>query len=117
MKKSSHRRGLVAEALCRAALRLKGYNIVASRYRSRLGEIDIIARRGSYLALIEVKARPSHRMAAEAITHYQRERLERAAADFLARHPHLNRHQVRFDAMLVAPWRWPLHITDAWRPE
>ena len=117
MKKTSYRTGLAAEALCRAALRLKGYRIIAARYRSKLGEIDIIAKRGRALALIEVKARPNKETAAESILMRQRERLERAAMDFLARHPHLNRHELRFDVMLVAPWRWPVHITDAWRPE
>lgn len=117
MKKTNYKTGLAAEALCRVALRLKGYSIVAARYRSPMGEIDIIARRGGSLALVEVKARPSREAAAEAILQHQRERLERAALNFLARHPHLSQHQLRFDVMLVAPWRWPVHITDAWRPE
>jgi len=117
MKKTNYRTGLAAEALCRMALRLKGYGIIASRYRSPLGEIDIVASRGPCIALVEVKARPSREVAAEAVGTRQRERLERAANDFLARHPHLNRHQLRFDVMLVAPWRWPVHIADAWRPE
>ena len=116
-KKTNHRTGLAAEALCRLALRLKGYSIVAARYRSPLGEIDIIARRGHSIALVEVKARPTRSEAAEAIGPQQRARLARGAADFLARHPHFNRHQLRFDVMLVTPWRWPEHIADAWRPE
>jgi putative endonuclease len=117
MKKTNHRTGLAAETLCRLALRLKGYSIVAARYRSPFGEIDIIARRGKSLALIEVKARPTKELALYAVQPEQRARLERAATDFLARHQHLNRHQPRFDVMLVAPWRWPVHIADAWRPK
>ena len=117
MKRTSYQTGLIAEALCRMALRLKGYSIIAARYRSPMGEIDIIARRGGSLALVEVKARPSQETAAEAILHRQCARLERAALDFIARNPHLNRHRIRFDVMLVAPWRWPVHIKDAWRPE
>jgi putative endonuclease len=116
-KKTTYKTGLAAEALCRLALRLKGYRIVASRYRSPLGEIDIVAARGSCLALIEVKARALQSTALESVGLRQRERLERAAADFLARHPHFVRHRVRFDIMLVAPKRWPAHIADAWRPE
>lgn len=117
MKPTSHRTGLVAEALCRLALRLKFYRIVAARYRSPLGEIDIVAARGRTLALIEVKARPSARDAIEAVTPRQRKRLERATMDFLARHPHFRQHDARFDVMLVTPRRWPMHIRDAWRPE
>ncbi len=116
MKKDTYRRGLSAEALCRAALRLKLYRVLASRYRSPHGEIDIVVARGKTLALVEVKARPSAREAIEAITPHQRARLERAAGDFLARHAQFNRHNVRFDVMLVAPRRWPVHIKDAWRP-
>ena len=88
-KNQSPRHGLAAEALCRVALRLKGYGIIASRYRSPLGEIDIVASRGRCVALIEVKARASRAAAAEALGPRQRERLQRAAGDFLARHPHL----------------------------
>jgi len=115
MKKETYRRGLHAEALCRMALRLKLYRIIASRYRSPFGEIDIIAKRGRVLALIEVKARQGEREGMEAVTPQQRERLGRAAADFLARHPRYGKHDVRFDVMLVLPRRWPLHIYAAWR--
>ena len=117
MKRTTYRTGLLAEALCRWALRFKGYRIVASRYKSPLGEIDIIALRGDTVAMIEVKARPSEREAIEAILPRQRQRLQRAAMDFLARHPHFNSHNLRFDIMLVAPKHWPTHMRDAWRPE
>ena len=116
MKRSGYRTGLAAEALCRLALRLKGYHILASRYRSPRGEIDIIAARGRTIALIEVKARATKVAAIEAISPRQRARLEAATQDFLARHPHLNAYHLRFDAMLVAPWQWPTHLADAWRP-
>jgi putative endonuclease len=105
---------LWAEALCRFVLRVKGYRIVARRYRSKLGEIDIVAARGRSLAFVEVKARGSYDVAAEAITLHQRQRLQRAAEDFLARHPHYGAYGVRFDAMMVTPWRWPKHIVNAW---
>ena len=108
--------GLNAEALCRFALRLKFYRILASRYRSPLGEIDIVALKGKTIALIEVKARATEQEAAECISQRQRERLERGALDFISRHPHFNQYNVRFDVMLVTPRRWPTHIPDAWRP-
>jgi putative endonuclease len=96
---------------------MKSYRIVASRYKSPLGEIDIIALRGKQVAMIEVKARPTKDMAAEAVLPRQRQRLQRAALDFLARHPQFNSHNLRFDMMLVAQRRFPVHIQDAWRPE
>jgi len=69
------------------------------------------------LAVIEVKARPTFAQAAEAIGLQPRKRVLRAAEAFLARHPALAALDLRFDAMLVAPWRLPVHIRDAWRPE
>lgn len=107
----------MAEALCRCVLRLKGYGILASRQRSKLGEIDLIAARGRVLAFVEVKARPSVREASEAIMPQQRARIVRAAADFLTRNPRYNGYTLRFDAMLVRPWRWPKHIMSAWEAE
>ncbi len=115
-KKTSYQTGLIAESLCRLSLRLRFYRIHSSRYRSPVGEIDIVATRGKTLAMIEVKARPSQREALESIQQRQRERLERAANDFLAKHPRFHRHDVRFDVMLVTPRALPLHIKDAWRP-
>lgn len=115
--RTSYQTGLLAEALCRLSLRLKFYRVLASRYRSPLGEIDIVAARGKILALIEVKARSSQQQAMESISLHQRERLQRAANDFLTRHPGFHGHNVRFDVMLVTPRRWPVHIADAWRPE
>ncbi len=111
----AYQKGLGAEALCRWVLRLKGYRILATRYRSPLGEIDIVAVRGAVLALVEVKARPTRAEASEAITPHQQKRLARAAALFLSRHPHFAHHTVRFDAMLATPWRWPHHIENAWQ--
>ncbi len=114
---TTYRTGLAAEALCRLALRLKGYKILASRYRSPRGEIDIVAARGTIIAAIEVKARGSKREALESIHAHQQRRVANAANDFLARHPRLSTHSLRFDVMLVTPLRWPEHIPDAWRPE
>lgn len=107
--------GLWAEALCRLFLRLQGYRIIARRHKTPLGEIDIIALRGSVLAVIEVKARATRNEAALALRPRQRERLKRAAALFLGRHPRLANKAVRFDLMMVAPWRLPVHVPNAWQ--
>ena len=113
---AAERFGRHAEALCRLALRLGGYRVVAVRERTPAGEIDIVARRGATLAIVEVKARGDAVRAAEALSARQRNRLNRAAAAFLARRPELAGLAVRFDVMLVSPWRWPRHLADAWRP-
>jgi len=115
-RRSAERRGRWAEALCVLRLRLAGYRILARRAKSALGEIDLVARRGRILAFIEVKARADNATALFALTPRQSRRIERAALAFVARHPALAALDMRYDAMLVRPWRWPVHVVDAWRP-
>lgn len=114
-RQQAWRFGRFAETICALSLRLRGYRILAQRFKTPLGEIDIIARRGNILAFIEVKARQEFEQAAEAISHQQRERIIRTAEIFLQRHPQYASNQMRFDAMLIAPSRIPKHICDAWR--
>jgi len=108
--------GLFAERLAAGLLRLKGYRIVAVRHKTPVGEVDIIARRASVIAFVEVKARADANAAADALGPRQRRRIERAALAFIARHPHLAELSMRFDVILVTPWKIPCHISDAWRP-
>ena len=96
-------------------LRLKGYRILARSFRTPVGEIDLVARRGRILALVEVKARPSLEEALEALGARQRRRIEQAGAVFLQRQPDLAHLDVRFDLVLLAPGHRPRHIADAWR--
>lgn len=107
--------GRFAETLCVWHLRLRGWRILARRARTRVGELDIVAARRGLVAIIEVKARPDLARAAESITAHQRRRIARAAQAFLQARPDLAGRDVRFDVMLVAPWRLPHHLIDAWR--
>ena len=113
----AYRRGDRAELLCLWHLRFKGYRILARRYRTPVGEVDLIARRGQVLAAIEVKARPDIASAGEAVTPRQRQRVARALSHFLSGRPDLAHLAPRFDVMLVIPRRWPRHLIDAWREE
>lgn len=109
--------GRFAEALCAWHLRLRGYRILARRFRTPLGEIDIVARRGRLVAFIEVKARRDLAQAGESLSANQRRRIARAAMLYLQKKPLLQTLDKRFDVMLVAPWRVPRHVIDAWRNE
>jgi putative endonuclease len=109
--------GRLAEKLCALRLMLLGWRILARDYRTPMGEIDIVARRGRVLAIIEVKARRRAEAAPDALTPFQRQRIQRAALGFLQSRPDLARLDLRFDVMLVGGNRWPLHLPDAWRPE
>ena len=108
-------RGLSAEFLCVWLLRLKGYRILARRYRGPAGEIDIIARRGRLIAAIEVKARASLTEALESVSKRQQKRITQTLLYFQSRHPRLAGLDYRFDVMWVGPRRAPKHILDAWR--
>lgn len=114
-KRAAWRLGKRAETLCVWWLRLRGYRILGRRIVTPMGEIDIVARRGGVLAMIEVKARPTLAEAAELIGPRQRLRIRRAAEAFLGTRPGLAGLTVRFDAMLLAPGRLPVHLADAWR--
>ena len=116
-RRNAERRGRLAEALCRWHLRLRGWRILANGWRCPAGEIDILARRGGTLAVIEVKLRPDLDTAAAAVLPRQRRRIARAAAAFLMTRPDLAALSPRFDVMLVALPRLPRHLPDAWRLE
>jgi len=107
--------GLFAERLCVLWLRLKFYRILETRYKTPVGEIDILAVKGNTVIAVEVKARPTSDAALEAIAPSQRARIARALEHYIARHPEFVRASLRFDVMAVVPSRMPLHIKNAWQ--
>lgn len=109
--------GRFAETLAAWSLRLRGYRILARGFRVPVGEIDIVARRGELVVFVEVKARQDKPTAAESLRPRQTARITRAAQAFMQAHPRLNEMDQRFDVILVCPWRLPVHLVDAWRPE
>jgi putative endonuclease len=113
----ARRRGRIAEHLCRWHLRLHGWRILACDWRCPAGEIDILAKRREVLAVIEVKSRPDFATAAVALAPRQRRRIARAAEAFLLRRPELAAMAIRFDVMVVEPWRLPKHLPGAWRSD
>jgi putative endonuclease len=107
------RTGISAESRAAALLIAKGFRILARRWKSPVGEIDIIARRRSLLVFVEVKARETLDDAAWAVSERQRSRIIAAAEAWLARNADDRIRDIRFDAMLVAPGRIPRHIPAA----
>jgi len=110
---AAFRTGLSAESLAAAYLMAKGYRILARRYRTPLGEIDLVARRRNLVAFVEVKARPSLDEAAYAVTPRQQARIIAAAEAWLMVHPEHAEYELRFDVMLIAPRRLPRHLLAA----
>ena len=94
--------GKLGESLAGAALTRAGYAILACRYRTRIGEIDIVCRDGPSLVFVEVKARRSNRFGtpAEAVTARKQRRIITMAQVFLLRH-RLEGCRCRFDVVSV----------------
>lgn len=109
----AHRRGILAERVALAVLRLKGYRVLAFRYRVHGGEIDIIVRRGDTVAFVEVKVRPTLDEAKTAVSFSKGRRISRAARVWLAANPWAAPLTLRGDAIFVAPWCWPRHVIAA----
>lgn len=104
----------MAEVVAAGWLMLKGWRILGFRLKTPQGEIDLLARRGSILAVVEVKVRPTLEQALEAVSPVQQARLRRAGEAIAAGRPALARLSVRLDMVALAPGRRPRHIADAW---
>lgn len=114
-RQKAEKRGRVAERLAVILLVLKGFRILDIRHKSRVGEVDIIAKRGKTLVFVEVKARKSVDDALHAIAYKQRKRIEAAAEGWIQKNKPPFK-ALRFDIIAVTGF-WPRHIIDAWRPE
>jgi putative endonuclease len=112
-RRVAFRTGISAESRAAAFLIAKGFRILARRWKSLVGEIDIVARRRRLLIFVEVKARQDLDAAAWSVSERQRGRIVAAAEAWLARYPDDRIRDIRFDAMLVAPGRMPQHIAAA----
>jgi putative endonuclease len=112
-RRARYRRGHRAERIASAWLQCKGYRVLARRFKTHAGEIDLIVKRGRTLACVEVKGRAARDDAAHAVHGKNQQRVVRASQWYLQQHPELADCTVRFDVCLVAWYRWPHHIPHA----
>ena len=112
-RQAAEARGRHAERFAATWLRLKGWRILAERVRTPAGEIDIVARRGSIVAFIEVKARSKAADLDFAIDDYRLRRVA-AAAEILTPRFAINGEDVRIDVILIAPRTLPRHLVNVW---
>src|SRR5208282_718118 len=110
---AAFRLGLSAESRAALLLIAKGYRIAARRWKTPVGEVDIVARRRRDLVFAEVKARDHIDAAAEAVTERTKRRILAAAEFWLASHPDDAQCFIRFDVILIAPGKMPRHIANA----
>ena len=105
--------GLMAEAVAAFYLRCKFYNIIAKRFKSPFGEIDIIARKNKQLIFIEIKARRDTTIM-DFISKRQQERITKAAQYFLLKEAKYQNYEIRFDAIIMNRYFWPQHFQNYW---
>jgi putative endonuclease len=110
--KKTHQFGLFAEKIAMIFLRLKGYQILEWRYKTRFGEIDIIAKKSRIIACIEVKARRSKIEISAVLRPHQILRIKQAAEFFLYQNPQFSTHQFRFDFIEVGASFLPKHYKN-----
>jgi putative endonuclease len=110
----ARRDGQGAEVLAALWLMAKGWRILGMRLKTPQGEIDLLARRGDVLAVVEVKRRRTLEEALGAVTAAQRSRLRRAGETFAARRADLRGLAVRLDLLALGSRALPRHVPDAW---
>jgi putative endonuclease len=116
-RQAAEKRGHRAETVALWFLRCKGYRLLARRFKSHAGEIDLVMRKGETTAFIEVKQRRSVDDAVIAVSVSQSRRIAAAAALWMARDPKAAGGFCRFDIVAVSPNLWPSHIPNAFSGE
>ena len=106
-------RGHLSEYYAAIYLIFKGYRIAAMRFRSKSGEVDIIARKGDLVAFIEVKPRRITGDAIFAVDPTSQRRIRNASLTWIARQPDAAILTYRYDIIAVTPWSRPQHFIDA----
>ena len=112
-RQAAEKHGHLAELVALWFLRCKGYKLLAQRYKSPAGEVDLIMRRGDTTAFIEVKARMTADEAILAVTTYQSRRIATAAAFYTSQYDRAAKSYCRFDIVAVPSYLWPTHIENA----
>lgn len=112
-RSKSEAQGRRAETIAAWYLRLKGWRILAQRARVHGGEVDLIARRGHTIAFVEVKWRSSKQALDYAIDAHRLRRVVTAAQCLTPQY--VKKGEIsRIDVILLAPGRWPHHLTNIW---
>jgi putative endonuclease len=107
-RSAAEQRGRRAERIAALLLVLKGWRILARRRQLPMIEVDIVARRGGVVAVVEVKQRRTLEAAIAAVTPQAAQRLRAAARQIAAEQgPAV---VGRVDLIALAPGRWPRHI-------
>jgi len=117
-KQKTYDAGVAAESAAEEYLSAKGYAVLARRYKTKYGEIDLIIRRDDLIAFVEVKARSSIDEALSSITPKMRERIQNSALMYLSENPEAGLCDLRFDVVAVSTSgggdKTITHLDNAW---
>jgi putative endonuclease len=111
---AAYEKGLMGEEIAAQYLRGKGFDILAVRYKTRFGEIDLVAQDGEFLVAVEVKMRGDITSALEAVTYRNRRRVEQALLAYMADYPQYAEAALRFDVVAIASLLEIHHLDNAW---
>lgn len=108
--------GRRGERLAALWLQLKGHRILERRFKTKIGEIDLIAQKGRAIVFVEVKHRKNADAAFYSVTDFQADRISNAAQLYMVKiYRSQPEAEMRFDIIVTgAKWR-PIHVKDAWR--
>lgn len=112
-RQKAYRKGYIAEYIAAIFLLIKGYRICNMRYKTKLGEIDIIARKGNLAIFIEVKARATRQLGVDAVSYQSQNRIRDASDLWLAKQRNPQLISQRYDIIVMTPWGFPTHFLDA----
>ena len=112
-RRKANLKGHFAEYIAAAYLILKGYRIASLRYKTKSGEIDIIARKRDLAIFIEVKARSDVQKGVDAVSYQSQSRIKNASDLWLAKQKNPHLISQRYDIIVIRPWQLPVHFLDA----
>ena len=116
MAKTNHESGIEAEAAVCKYLMRNDFSILNTRYKNKVGEIDIIAVNDNTILFIEVKRRKAE-VIDDPVTYTQKKRIINAALQYISENPEIAEYDMRFDCILVDNDLSVNHIEDSWRIE
>ncbi|MFD0916939.1 YraN family protein [Pseudahrensia aquimaris] len=113
-KQAAYKRGVVAEDQAARFLSSHGWEILETRYKTKAGEVDLIALKDSLVIFVEVKARANTVSALESVSAKSKARIKAAGQGWLLQQEDHARLSWRCDLIAIVPNEPPVHIEGAW---
>ena len=110
-KHTSYTTGKLSEWFAGLFFLLKGYKILQTRFKTKVGEVDLLLAKGNSLIAVEVKFRKNCGDASYAITPRQAQRVRQTLLWAHKKYPYYE--NLRCDTLLISYNKWPIHIQNA----